>query len=221
MFSLILKMSLVGVFAWNVQVLAEAPDPNPARFAKYIESFEKWDKKNSFPGNAILFVGSSSLRLWQTAIAFPGKPIINRGFGGSEISDVLHYYDQVVKPYKPLMIFLYGGDNDINRGKNAEQVFQDYKEFVELVHANFPETIVFFISIKPSVQRWKKWPMMAEVNNLVRKYAENHPNLGYVDLASPLFDGDGKLKNVFVADGLHLNAYGYQLWQEALTPYLE
>jgi lysophospholipase L1-like esterase len=212
---------LIAALCLGQAVCAEAPDPDPGRFAETIETFAVWDSKNSFPEDAILFVGSSSVRLWPTAIAFPGKPIINRGFGGSEISDVIYFYDQVIKPYAPSKIFVYAGDNDIGYGKTPDQVLQDYKELVELGRSDFPDTEFIFISIKPSKQRWANWPTMAEANRMVRKYAEGHPRLGYADLATPLLDKNGRPKDVFVEDGLHLNEQGYKLWQQALAPYLE
>ena len=200
---------------------AEAPDPDPSRFAEEIESFAAWDSKNSFATGAQLFVGSSSIRLWPTARAFPGARIINRGFGGSEISDVIHFYDQVIKPYAPSRIFLYAGDNDIAGGKSAQQVFDDYRQLVAMVQANFSGTEVVFISIKPSKDRWDKWPIMAEANRMVDAYAAKHPGLSFADLATPLLGDDGNPKDVFLADGLHLNEEGYRLWQAALAPFLE
>ena len=202
-------------------VYAEAPDPDPERFAEAIETFAVWDSKNSFPEDAILFVGSSSVRLWPTAAAFPGKPIINRGFGGSEISDVIHFYKQIIWPYMPTKIFLYAGDNDIGHGKTADQVFEDYKELVELLRTDLPDSELIFISIKPSKQRWDWWPTMVEANRMVREYANEHASLGYADLATPLLDEDGLPKDVYVEDGLHLNDQGYDLWREALAPYLD
>jgi lysophospholipase L1-like esterase len=211
----------VTVLCLSSEAYADAPDPNPGRFAKDIETFAVWDSKNSFPENAILFVGSSSVRFWPTATAFPGKPIINRGFGGSEMSDVIHFYDQVIKPYAPTKIFLYAGDNDIGRGKMADQVLEDYKELVAMVRSDFPKVDLIYISIKPSKLRWDKWPQMVEANRMVREYAESHPNLGYADLATPLLDADGNPRDVFVDDGLHLNERGYFLWQQALAPHLD
>jgi len=117
----------VTVLCLSSEAYADSPDPNPERFSKDINTFAVWDSKNTFPENAILFVGSSSVLFWPTATAFPGKPIINRGFGGSEISDVIYFYDQVIKPYAPTKIFLYAGDNDVGHGKMADQVFEDYK----------------------------------------------------------------------------------------------
>lgn len=215
------KFVLIILLCTSSETYADAPDPNPGRFAKSIETFAVWDSKNTFPDNAILFVGSSSVVFWPTATAFPGKPIINRGFGGSEISDIIHFYDQVIRKYAPTKIFLYAGDNDIEYGKMADRVFDDYKELVAIVQADFPKVELIFISIKPSKARWGKWPQMAEANRMVREYSENHPKLGYADLATPLLDPDGNPLDVFVDDGLHLNEHGYFLWQQALAPYLD
>ena len=205
----------------HAEAFADAPDPDPGRFAKTIETFAEWDSKNSFPENAILFVGSSSIRFWPTATAFPGRPVINRGFGGSEISDVIHFYDRVIRPYAPSRIFLYAGDNDIGHGKTPEQVFADYRKLVALVRSDYPKVDLVFISIKPSKLRWAMWPQMSEANRLIREYSESQPNLGYVDLATPLLGEDGQPLDVFVDDGLHLDEQGYFLWQRALAPYLD
>ncbi len=181
-----MKKILVGIifstaFCFSAVVHADVPDPDPARFTESIETFAEWDDKNTFPKEAFLFVGSSSVRMWKTATAFPGKLIINRGFGGSEISDVIYFYDQVIKRYAPARIFLYGGDNDVGRGKSAEQVFEDYTELAAMVRTDFPGTELIFISIKPSKLRWDKWPIMADANRMVHDYAEEHPMLGYAD----------------------------------------
>ena len=196
-------------------------DPDPARFAAEIEAFAAWDGKNAVPADGVLFVGSSSMRLWATADAFPGKPVINRGFGGSELSDVLHFYDRIVLPYAPATIFVYAGDNDIENGKSADQVYDDWLQLVERVQADLPDTRLFFLSIKPSTARWGKWPEMQAANRLVREHAAAHERLGYVDLATPLLGADGRPKDVYLGDGLHLDADGYALWREALAPYLQ
>ena len=207
-------------FIVSLPGLAEKSDPDPTRFEHEIAVFEAWDHQNSFPERANLFVGSSSIRFWHTADAFPGKPVINRGFGGSEISDVIYYYDQVIKPYAAAKIFLYAGDNDIDAGKSPEQVFEDYVELAAKVRADFPDTNLIFLSIKPSDARWKKWPKMEQANQLIREFAARDPKLGYVDLASLLLGADGMPKDVYVMDGLHLNEDGYRLWNQALAPLL-
>lgn len=208
---------LAALLACGIALAADAPDPDPSRFSAEIDAFALWDSKNAVPEHAILFVGSSSIRYWPTALAFPGKPIVNRGFGGSELSDVIHYYDRVIAPYAPAKIFLYAGDNDIANGKGARQVFEDYRELAARVRADFPDTTLYFLSIKPSKARWDRWPVMAEANGMVREYAASDSKLGYVDLATPLLGEDGRPKDVFVQDGLHLNEKGYRLWREKLA----
>jgi lysophospholipase L1-like esterase len=208
-------------FSSRSEIKTEFPDPDPNRFIEEIKNFETWDSKNSFAINSFLFVGSSSIKYWKSAQAFPGKQIINRGFGGSDISDVNYFYHKIVKPYSAKKIFLYAGDNDIARGKTVDQVFKDYKEFVMRVQLDFPETKIVFIAIKPSKKRWDKWPRMKIVNNMVRDYSQSHNRLEYADLSAPLINSDGNLKDVFIEDGLHLNQFGYSLWQKFLDSYLK
>ncbi len=201
--------------------LADVPEPGPGRFSEEIAAFEAWDAKNASPSDAILFVGSSSIRLWSTAEAFPDKPVVNRGFGGSELSDVLHYFDVLVLRHGPATIVLYAGDNDVEHGKSAAEVFDDFKAFVERVQRELPGAQIVFISIKPSPSRWDKWPVMVEANRLVEAFADQHESIDYADLATPLLEPSGEPGNFFVADDLHLNDRGYAAWREALMPYLE
>lgn len=196
-------------------------EPDPRRFADEIEAFQSWDRKNSFPADGILFVGSSSIRFWPTAAAFPGLPVINRGFGGAHIADVIHYYDQVVKPYRPATIVFYAGDNDIARDKAPARVLADFQEFAGRVRAELPEARILFLSIKPSLARWAYWPAMVEANAMIRDYIAGEPRMTYVDLATPLLDENGEPADVYVEDGLHLNDRGYRLWKEAFEPFLD
>lgn len=216
-----IAIAALAVLISGAACSADVSDPDPARFAGEIEAFARWDSKNAAPANAFLFVGSSSIRGWSTADAFPGLPVVNRGFGGSELSDVIHYYERVIRPYTPIRIFLYAGDNDIAAGKSAHQVFEDYRELVGRVRSDLPESELVFLAIKPSKARWAKWPVMAEANRMIREYADGQENLGYVDVATPLLDENGEPKDVYLADGLHLNARGYDLWQQALAAYLD
>lgn len=220
-FAAVVLLAFAALTTPAAPACADKPDPDPARFDQEIAAFKAWDSKNAFPEHALLFVGSSSIRFWRTAEAFPGKPVINRGFGGSEISDVIHFYDRVIKPYAATKIFFYAGDNDIADGKNPQQVFEDYRELAARVRADFPDTELIFLSIKPSEARWKKWPIMAAANKLIREYTETDPKLGYADVASVLLGDDGLPKDVYVMDGLHLNDDGYRLWQQVIAPLLE
>jgi len=196
---------------------AQVEDPDPLRFAEAIEAFAAFDSHNTVPRNAIVFVGSSSIRFWPTAERFPGLTVINRGFGGSHISDVNHYAKETVIKYAPKLVVHYAGDNDVAAGKSPEQVFEDYREFTEQVLAELPRTHILFVGLKPSVLRWDSWPQMMEVNRLVREYSEGKLNLHYVDTGEPMLGSSSEPDPAqFVADGLHLSELGYDIWTEVV-----
>jgi lysophospholipase L1-like esterase len=195
-------------------------DPNPARFAEDIRRFVRWDRQNSYPDNAILFVGSSTILLWRTHEYFPEYPVINRGFGGSQISDVAYYADRVVLNYKPKVIVFYAGENDIAAKKTPQQVFEDYQAFVDLVRRHLPETKIIFLSIKPNPERWRLWPLMQQTNALVAAFSAGHEHLIYVDVATPLLGANGQPRPELFEDRLHLNEAGFQVVSETLRPYL-
>jgi len=200
---------------------AQVANPDPARFESDIAAFEAWDRQNSFPREAVLFVGSSSIRMWPTAEAFPNLPIINRGFGGSHISDVNYFAGRIVLKYSPRLIVFYAGDNDIEAGKSPQQVFDDFQTFAKLVHDHLPNTRIVYLPIKPSIARWLKWPKMQAVNSDVAQLWRDHERIIYVDTATPMLDSDGKPRaELFLDDGLHLNADGYALWSETIGPAL-
>lgn len=196
-------------------------DPDPNRFAGEIKVFAEWDSKNATPPEPVLFAGSSSARLWRTHESFPDLPVVNRGFGGSHISDVIHYAEQVILPYKPRVIVFYAGDNDIAGGKSPQRVAEDYRRFVKLVHATLPTAKIVFVTIKPSGQRWSLWPRMNEANTLIRNFCDQDERLFFADLATPLLGGDGQPRpELFLADQLHLNPQGYAVWTQSLRPIL-
>jgi len=199
----------------------EASDPDPNRFAKQIETFTEWDSRNAVPADPVLFVGSSSIRLWRTHEGFPDLPVVNRGFGGSHISDVIHFSDRVVLPYEAQVIAFYAGDNDVAGGKSAQRVFEDYRRFVGLVHAAKPDTRIVFLPIKPSRARWALWPTMAKANDFIRDWCQQDKRLSFADLATPLLGSDGMpRRELFLKDQLHLSPDGYAVWNKALAPVL-
>jgi lysophospholipase L1-like esterase len=217
--TLILLISIVTLFGQQYDVL---PDPDPKRFQSEIDHFIQWDAKNSTPSDAILFAGSSSIRMWQTRLAFPEYSVINRGFGGAHISDVVYFYEQVIKKYQAGFIVFYAGDNDIAAGKPVEQVFEDYRKLIGMIKQDNPDCKLIYLPIKPSISRWSFWEKMAEVNNRIRKYNQENNTLYYLDLATPMLGESGQPKeNLFIEDGLHLNAEGYALWQSLLQPLLK
>lgn len=203
-------------------VLFAVEQPVPTRYASEIKAFEQWDNKNSFPTDAVLFVGSSSIRLWPTRVSFPDLPVINRGFGGSHISEVNYYFKQVVLPYKPKLIVFYAGDNDVASGNSVEQVFDDFKKFVGMITEKLPQTRIIFISIKPSESRWNFWPVMKQANDAIRQFCENNSRLTFVDAGSVLLNTAGKPDNeYFLSDKLHMNEKGYRKWTQVLRPVIE
>jgi lysophospholipase L1-like esterase len=203
---------------------ATAVAPRWAQWEGEVRQFEVADSLHPPPRGAVLFVGSSSIRLWESAEAdFPGVTIVRRGFGGSEMADVLHFADRIVLPYAPSAIVLYAGDNDLAAGRTPEQVFADYRDFVKLVRSRLPETRVVYVAVKPSLARVQLIDAMRRTNALVHGYVARHPGrrLEYVDVFTPMLDASGRPRaELFREDGLHMNARGYALWTELLRPYV-
>lgn len=208
----------------SMPLVAEELQPsvsNSETWAKEIAAFEKTDGENPPPHNAVLFVGSSSIRLWDTARAFPGMATINRGFGGSQICDSTHFADLIVVKHRPRVIVFYAGDNDIASGKSAEQVHVDFLAFLRKVRGSLPETPVVFIAIKPSIARWKLAEEMQRANTLIAAECEKVEELKYLDVWPAMLDEAGQpRKDIFREDGLHMNETGYALWNELLKPFV-
>lgn len=217
---LLSRIVLIGALTLPSLVLGQS-DPDPLRFQSEIDQFESYDLRNSFPAEAVLFVGSSSIRLWHTADAFPDITIINRGFGGAHVSDVIHYMQQTVLKYSPRAVVFYAGDNDIWDGKTSERVVDDLTRFLSAVWSSRNDTHVYFIAIKPSPSRWSVWDRMRQANSLVAELAGKEERLTYVDIASPMLaHSDRPDSSLFVSDQLHLNEKGYQLWRNVVRPLL-
>jgi hypothetical protein len=201
---------------------AQPPEEQENRWEPAIRKFEAQDQKQMPPAGGVLFVGSSSIVGWDLPKCFPDLPVTGRGFGGSQIADSVHFADRIVLPYRPKVIVLYAGDNDIASGKSPRQVLADYRQFVSKVHDALPEARIVFIAIKPSIRRWHLVDQMREANRLVRAVAEKDERLVYVDVDGPMIGTDGKPRaELFKADGLHLNAEGYKLWSALMRPHLK
>lgn len=202
---------------------AQESNPPSAMWEAEIQKMLAGDSKNPPVEKAVLFFGSSSLRLWHTlAQDFPFAPVVNRGFGGSQLADLVYYAEKIVIPYKPRMVFVYAGDNDVASGKPPQRILADYQTLVTRIHRHLPGTLLGFISIKPSPCRWQWEEQIKKANALVKDFSAQDPRLFYVDIFTPMLDGNGcPRRELFLADGLHLNAQGYALWTTLITPFLK
>jgi lysophospholipase L1-like esterase len=200
-----------------------APAANPARFEAEIQRFEASDRMSPPAAGGIVFVGSSSFRLWPDLAAdFPGLPVLNRGFGGSTLPEVIHFAPRIVLPYRPRLVVLYAGDNDLNDGRTPAQVVADYRAFVSLVRRDLPEARIAFVAIKPSPSRWAIADRQREANRLVREEIARDPRQAYVDVFTPMLGPGGRPRpELFVADSLHMTPAGYVLWRERLAPIVQ
>ncbi len=213
-----MSMKVFTVLALTISCLLAAPD----KWEKDIAKFEAAAKAKPLPKGALLFVGSSSIRMWDLKQSFPDRVTINHGFGGSELEDSLHFADRIIIPHAPKIVFLYAGDNDINKGKTAERVVADYQKFVKKLHGSLPKTRIVFLPIKPSLSRWEKWPEMKKANLTIQTLAKKNPLLDYLDTATPMMGKNGKpMPDLFKNDGLHLNDKGYLIWNKVLKEWLK
>ncbi len=195
---------------------------NFARWEKEIAAFEQMDRTNPPPKGAVFFIGSSTIRRWQTlARDFPRHRVLNRGFGGSEIPDATHFADRIIFPYAPRMIVLRSGGNDLVRGKSPAQVFADFRAFVATIHAKLPETEIVFISVNPSPKYWERRQTFQALNALIAAFVRGQPRLKYIETYPMVLGDDGQPRaELFVADQLHFSAAGYVLLADKVRPFL-
>ena len=213
-------LSIVLAAAFLRPAAARAGGPAAPPFESDIEAFEAADRAHAPAPGAVLFVGSSSIRFWTTLETdFPGVPTLNRGFGGSHIADCVRYADRIVTPYHPSRIVFYAGDNDVAAGLAPEAILADFQEFVAKVRASLPGVPILYISIKPSLERWKLIDRIRQTNSLIRDYAQSADKIAYLDVFTPMLGPDGlPRKELFRADGLHMNPEGYKLWTRLVAP---
>lgn len=192
------------------------------RFGEEIQAFQKMDSLNPPPRGVILFTGSSSIRLWTDLTSrFPDLHIINRGFGGSEVSDVIQYAPTIIYPYQPSKTFIYVGTNDIGNGKKPETVINDIKNLVDGIQKKLPATKIYYISIQAAPIRQHLIEEIKKTNNEVKKFMAKRKNCEYIDLFEILLGPDGKPQaKYFGEDQLHMNKTGYDMWAEKIRPYL-
>ena len=204
----------------SVESKSDAPF---ARFQNEIDNFIQQDKENSFPINGIMMTGSSSIRMWKSMKEdFPKFPVLNRGFGGATIPEVLHFTGKYIFQHEPQIIVFYCGENDISEGASPEAVFAFFKVFVKVIETRLPKTKLVYISMKPSIARWNLWPQYQAGEKLIKDFVDQNPKIEYMDASISMLGKNGEVKkDIFIEDGLHMNAKGYEGWTNQLKPILE
>ncbi|MEO6316051.1 MAG: GDSL-type esterase/lipase family protein [Chitinophagaceae bacterium] len=209
---------LVFVLAFTGSYAQDMP------FYKEIQAFKQKDAAAMPPKNAILFTGSSSFTKWtDVQDYFPGYPIINRGFGGSSLPDVIRYANDVIFPYQPKQVVIYCGENDLAASDTvtAETVVQRVKTLVGMIRSKLGDTPVLFVSLKPSPSRSRLFPKMQAANAAIKTFLGADKHAVFADVYTKMLDKDGEpMKDIFLADSLHMNAKGYAIWQKVLAPLL-
>lgn len=222
-YSLFRCFSLVGCLCFGLlPMLVRADEKSPARWEESIVEIEQRIASGKSTPGLVLFVGSSSIRLWKLKDSFPDMVAANHGFGGSFLSDSVHFFDRIVVPVKPTAVVLYAGDNDIASGKTPETVYDDFQQFVAAVRARLPECRqIVYIGIKPSLKRWALAEKIQTTNSLIKTDCDKDPLLEYADVWGPMLTAEGEPNpDLLVADGLHMNEKGYQIWTSAVRAVL-
>jgi len=230
-----LSLALLTTLASQAQPVAStgAAQPSPATSPAYLaaqtrwqgelDAFAKADRAGLPASNGVLFVGSSTIRMWPNiAQDFPQQPVvINRGFGGSTMADCSLFVHDLVLRYKPRLVLVYAGDNDLAEGRTPLQILESFAHFANTVRAELPNTRIAYISVKPSPSREKLMPQVRETNNVIAAYLRRLPNSEYIDVFTPMMGADGRPRaELFLGDRLHMNDEGYRLWQSVIVQYL-
>lgn len=198
-----------------------AAEPLNSQWEEEISRIEQREKMEPLKEGGVLFTGSSSIRRWATlAEDYPGVALTNRGFGGSQISDLVAYFDRVVLPGKPSQIIIYSGTNDVNAGESPEQVLGDFATLCGMIERELPGTKIAFISCAPNPKRWPQQVDYEKMNAIAAAYCDR---MGYdfIDVWAPMLGEDGQpSRDIYVEDKLHMNAAGYVMWKAIVAPYL-
>jgi lysophospholipase L1-like esterase len=196
---------------------------NPEFFASDVAKFAAADRERPPPERPIVFVGSSSIRLWDTLQRdMAPLAVMNRGFGGARLSSVVHFVDRVVIQYRPRAVVLYAGDNDLDAGVSRESVVRDFRTFVFRIESALPEARIYYLSLKPNRRFWANWPAYRQTNAEIQAICASDPRLAYIDVATPLLAfGQPPARELFTFDGMHLSAKGYAIWTSIVKPRLD
>jgi len=212
-------ISSLVIIVFNFQSITAQQAP----FYDEIQQFKTHDSVSFPPKNAILFVGSSSFRKWEDVQSyFPQYKIINRGFGGSTLPDVIRYANDIITPYHPKQVVIYCGDNDLAASDTItpQIVTNRFKTLFHIIRTNLPKTNIAFVSIKPSPSRKQLMPEMEQANLLIKSFLQKQKNTSFIDVYHSMLLADGKpMPEIFLEDSLHMNAKGYAIWKKVMQPH--
>jgi lysophospholipase L1-like esterase len=216
-----LKSKLILILLVIATTFSNAQDPN--RFKKEINKIDSTQYNFDTDKKLVVFAGSSSIRMWKDVQSyFPEYNVINNGFGGSQFSDLLYFYDDLIVKPKPDILFIYEGDNDIASNKKPREVLKEAKQLTGKIQKDLPNTHVVYISPKPSIARVHLKNEYISLNKKLKKYCKKHDNISFADVWYPMLDNKGNVyKDIFLEDGLHMNKKGYDIWGAVIEKYLQ
>lgn len=214
-----LPLAISGIFLLGNLMASESANP---RWEEELSQIETRERAAPLAEGGILFTGSSSIRLWKTLAAdFPEVELANRGFGGSQLSDLVGYFDRVIMPGSPRQIVIYSGTNDLNSGESAEQVLADFATLCGMIERSLPETKIALISCAPNPARWPQRAKQEKFNAMAAAYCERMGHQ-FIDVWTPMLGPEGEpTRDIYVEDRLHMNAAGYVMWRAIIAPYLD
>lgn len=196
---------------------------DPFRLTKQVKDLSEKEYDFNSDKKVVVFTGSSSVVRWKSVQSdFPDYNVINNGFGGSQFSDLLYFYDELIPKHKPDILFIYEGDNDVARDKKISKIYRQAKELHRRIRQDLPETRVVFISPKPCISNWNKKDNYLKLNKKLYEYCRRQKNLEFADVWSEMVDENGVVfQDIFVADGDHMNAKGYAIWVKVIGEFLQ
>ena len=210
-------ISLLLLLAWNLSFCQKD------RFEPEIRAFEKQDSVNGYKNDFVLLTGSSSIRLWHSMEAdLKGLDVLNRGFGGSTLKALNKDWNRIAGEHQPDVVVLYCGENDIAEGATVEETVAEFNRFLDQYFKTYPDIPLIYVAMKPSLSRWHLWEAYQRADQEIKKVISEQENITFVDLSPSMFDDQGELKkDIFIEDGLHMNALGYDGWAGRLLPLIQ
>lgn len=216
------RLFIASVFFAFIALLMSCSQ-NTMPFQEQISAFQEADQQNPSPEGVVLFTGSSSVRMWKSLQQdFPDRQVLNRGFGGSSMADLLARFDEVIAPHNPSAIFIYEGDNDLAQGQSEAEIMANTRKVLARIRKKDKAVPVVFISPKPSVARKELRDRYISFNKVLSAWTNTREHVHYLDVWEPMMAEDGRVReDIFIEDNLHMNAKGYAIWKQAVGDMLE